>query len=106
MEQSLNTRPPRLYVIVISNISRSQQAIQAGHGVAKFVAAFPHLWGNRTLIYLRVPDEVELLNWFNKLQAKNADVVCYEDPSWKSSTAVAVFGTDEIIEDLKSLSLI
>jgi hypothetical protein len=106
MEYDPSTRPPRLYVIVRANISRSQQAIQAGHGVAKFVAAFPHLWGNRTLIYLRVPDETELLNWFTKLQAMNANVVCYEDPSWKSQTAVAVFGSDEIIEELKTLSLI
>lgn len=103
----MNTeKPPRLYVIVRSNITRSQQAIQAGHAVAKFVKEFPNLWGNRTLLYLRVGSEEELLALRDKLSLFSSNLVTYTDPSWNSVTAIGVFGSPEVIEAVKDLSLI
>lgn len=101
-----NEKPPRLYVIVRSNISRSQQAIQAGHAVAKFVKLFPEVWPNRTLLYLRVPDEESLLELHQKLLEVSQHVILYQDPSWNSATSIGVFGTPEVMAIVKDLSLI
>lgn len=103
----MNTeKPPRLYIIVRANITRSQQAIQAGHAVAKFVKEFPDIWANRTLLYLRVGSEEDLLELKSKLDLISSNVVAYTDPSWNSVTAIGVFGSPEVIEAVKGLSLI
>lgn len=99
-------KPPRLYVIVRSNLTRSQQAIQCGHAVAKFVKEYPEVWPNRTLLYLRVASEEELLSWQEKLSHTNTPLVIYKDPSWNNHTSLAVFGTPEVMELVKNLSLI
>lgn len=99
-------KPPRLYVIVRSNISRSQQAIQAGHAVAKFVTAYPNAWPNRTLLYLRVADEASLMVYYERLKQVQDKIVLYSDPSWNNATSVGVFGSPEVQEIVKDLSLI
>lgn len=99
-------KPPRLYVIVRANITRSQQAIQCGHAVAKFVKEYPDVWPNRTLLYLRVGSEEELVALHEQLKLISQNVVIYKDPSWDSFTAVGVFGSPEVMEAVKGLSLI
>jgi hypothetical protein len=99
-------KPPRLYIIVRSNISRSQQAIQAGHAVAKFVQHFPTLWPNRALLYLRVASEEELNNLYEELKLITKNIVLYQDPNWNSNTSIGVFGDEAVIEKVKNLSLI
>lgn len=53
----------KLYVIVRSDLSKSQQAVQAGHVLAQWMLEHPKdisSWSNGTLIYLKVKDEIEL----------------------------------------------
>lgn len=102
----MDPRPPRLYVVVRSNISRSQQAIQCGHAVAKFVKEYPDVWPNRTLLYLRVADEESLLSLYEKIKSLSQNHVIYTDPSWNTATSFGVFGSPEVQEALKGLSLI
>lgn len=100
------TEIPRLYVVVRGNMTRSQQAIQCGHAVAKFVKQFPDVWPNRTLIYLRTPSEEDLLKLHNDLLQLSKHVVLYQDPSWNNSTSLAVLSTPEVKPLLQKLSLI
>jgi hypothetical protein len=87
-------------------MTRSQQAIQCGHGVAKFVKEFPEVWPNRTLLYLRVGSEEELVALYEQLKAISHHVVLYKDPSWDSFTSIGVFGSPEVMAAVKGLSLI
>lgn len=45
----------KLYILVRRDLSKSQQAVQAGHAVAEFCRRFPEY---RTLVYLAVTEEV------------------------------------------------
>lgn len=99
-------KPPRLYIIVRANITRSQQAIQCGHAVAKFVKEFPDVWPNRTLLYLRVGSEEELIALHEKLNLISPSLIIYKDPSWNSFTSIGVFGSPEVMEAVQGLNLI
>jgi len=54
----------KLYVLVRKDLSKSQQAVQAGHVVAEYLLRGPHtMWDNGTLVYLSVRNENELKFW-------------------------------------------
>ena len=59
---------PRMYVLVWNKLSKSQQAVQAGHAVAQYLVQNPlSQWKNQTLVYLKV-SEKQLHNYFDELQ--------------------------------------
>ena len=54
----------KLYVLVRKDLSKSQQAVQAGHVVAEYLLRGPRtVWDNGTLVYLGVRNENELKFW-------------------------------------------
>jgi len=48
-----------MYVLVLNSLSKSQQAVQAGHALADYLLTFDccDIWNNDALIYLRATAE-------------------------------------------------
>jgi hypothetical protein len=54
----------KLFVLTRKDLSKSQQAIQAGHALAEYLLRGPvTFWENGTLVYLAVKDETNLRLW-------------------------------------------
>jgi len=84
-----------LYVIVRKDLPKSSAAVQAGHAVAKFV--FEHgshiSWKNGTLVYLTVPNKMQLLHVKGELGDKLISE--FEEPDLDNElTAIAVLGDE------------
>lgn len=47
----------KLYVVTRSDLTKSQQAVQAGHALAEFLLTQKTTWDNGTLVYLKVANE-------------------------------------------------
>lgn len=94
----------KMYVVVRGDMSKSQQAVQAGHALAQLLITKKVGWKNGTLIYLSVPSERKLRNLLNKVPTKNKAYFC--EPFWDNSlTAFAAYGR-EVGEFLKELPLV
>ena len=102
----------KLYVLIRSDLSKSQQAVQAGHAVAEFCKAefgrhgwvgseytnLPWRWTNGTLVYLKVRDEDELREWAKKIDSHHP---FYEPDIGNQMTAFAVLGHQDGFENLR-----
>ena len=81
----------RLYVLVRSDLSISQQAVQAGHAVAQWMLERRE-WENEILVYIGVTHR-ELREWAEALGDR---AVAWREPDWNDQlTAVAVVGKRE-----------
>ena len=70
----------RLYVIInTAGLTSAQQAVQAGHVVAKWLLAYPSPWQNEVLVYTQVNSEDKLLEYAGGLQAVGSAYVLYQD---------------------------
>lgn len=93
---------PKLYVLVRSDLSKAQQAVQAGHAVAEFCRAEaarggPWRWTNGTLVYLRVRDLEALREWHERLE----NCCPFFEPYYKNQmTAFAILGKQPGFEEL------
>jgi len=86
----------KLYILTLESLSKSHQAVQAGHAVAAYLLKNPKtVWDNGTLVYLKVPS---LEPW-----AQHADAVFHE-PFWDNMlTAVAILGKSDLVKGLPLL---
>lgn len=104
----------KLYCLVRSDLSRSQQAVQAGHAVAEWCKneherywwdGTEHRheewrWHNGTLVYLRVVGEDELRHWFERCEEP---VAFYEPDIGNQMTAFCTLTPAEGFDLLKLL---
>jgi peptidyl-tRNA hydrolase len=72
----------KLYVLVRKDLSKSQQAVQAGHAVAEWLLHSPDSsdWKNGTLVYLSVENEEDLEYMVQKLVKKGENVTAFREP--------------------------
>lgn len=96
----------KLYILVRRDMSPEQQAVQAGHAVAKFVKDYPKSsWTNGTLIYLSVTDVKSFTMWntiFGALSHKTQKVAQQplsglyydQDLHGQDATAAYFYGRD------------
>ena len=94
----------KMYVLVRRDLSTSQQAVQAGHAVAKLVQrGLPHSW-NGTLVYLGVNDEDRLDDWKQKLATRDIEHIEFREPDIGDElTAIATVDPGKVFSKLKLL---
>jgi hypothetical protein len=94
----LQTKGPRkraLYVIVRKDLSRSAQAVQAGHALAQFLLEHKTPWSNGTLVYLGAADESHLNSVRESLSEHNMSE--FKEPDMNNElTAIAVLGGENL----------
>ena len=98
----------KLYILIRSDISPEQQAVQAGHAVAKFCQDHPGIaWRNGKLIYLSVKDHDSIEMWQRIIVKMTQDTPLmgvWRDPDYYGTQEVAmyVYGgeAEEILRDL------
>lgn len=94
----------KMYVLVRSDLSISQQAVQAGHAVAEAILHGLQNGWNKTLVYLRVKDEAELLRWMEKLEYRGKEYAEFREPDIGNQlTAIALVDESKMFSKLKLL---
>ena len=98
----------KLYVLVCSNLSKSQQAVQAGHAVAEWVKSWwvegESDWDN-TLVYLRSKDIEEDWNKFYSVDPIWTEPFHEPDLDYKL-TAFAIPGDGDVPKMLENYRLV
>jgi len=86
----------KLYILIRDDISPEQQAVQAGHTIAKFLLDNPKTdWSNGTLVYLSVEKgDVDWMEVFNHELYKDviAHGIFYDPDLHKGPTASYAYG--------------
>jgi len=94
----------RLYVLVRSDLTPAQSAVQAGHAVAEYMLDSSATWKNSTLIYLKVNSLCHLKKWMNKLGSLGVKYISWREPDINNEvTAIATTGSSEIFRNLNLL---
>lgn len=94
----------KMYVLVRSDLTNIQQAVQAGHAIAEYLLAYKTSWDNGTLIYLQVGNETALRRWANKLDLRGVAWKGFVEPDMDNElTALASVGDGKIFRGLRLL---
>jgi len=98
----------KLYVLVRNDLSKSQQAVQAGHAVAEFLLSYKDTeWKNGILVYLKSPGDWDLYNNMERALKKGAPYIPFYEPDMNDEiTAVAILGTEGIPDMLENYRLV
>jgi len=86
----------KMYVLVLKSLSKSQQAVQAGHALAEFLLKQYNKeelpWKNGDLVYLKATWAELMIHTSDKM---NGAVAFYEPDMRGEITAVAMLGDDK-----------
>ena len=95
----------KLYILVSSDLTKSQQAVQACHVVAEFMKFDDcrKQWPNETIVLLKVND---LPGWFHKMDDISESWIEFFEPDLDDKlTAIAAWGP-QLESVLKNLPLL
>jgi peptidyl-tRNA hydrolase len=95
----------KLYVIVRKDLSKSQQAVQAGHALAEYLLHGPiSRWQNGTLIYLGVKGLKQLENLKQRFLEEGIPYIEFKEPDLNNeTTAITTETNNHYIERLNLL---
>lgn len=95
----------KMFVIVRKDLTKSQQAVQAGHALSEFLLHGPPTsWQNGTLIYLGVKDLYHLEKIKRKLEREDVRFISFNEPDLNDeTTAIATDMPSKTIERLTLL---
>lgn len=95
----------KLYVVVRKDLSHSQRAVQAGHGLSEFLLKRRDLsWSNGTLVLLGVRNEDELLSVHKRLLDIGFDHEVFREPDLSNQiTSLAGLGSNEVFRPISLL---
>lgn len=94
----------KLYVVVRKDLTKSQQAVQAGHALAEYLLKNKCTWDNGTLVYLGIKDKHNLKSLTYSLFDNKIDYELFCEPDLDGEpTALASLGNNEYFEDMRLL---
>lgn len=95
----------KLYIIVRKDLTKSQQAVQAGHALAEFLLHGQSTrWNNGTLVYLGVKDLFHLEKIKRRFTDENIYFVEFNEPDMNNeTTAISTTERNKYIERLNLL---
>lgn len=88
----------RLYILIRNDLSNAQKAVQAGHAIAQWMIEHHSKkeWNNNTLIYLTIPNEQDLTDWFEIAKMKQLQCSCFREPDMNDQmTAIAILADEK-----------
>ena len=91
-----------MFVIVRKDLTKSQQAVQAGHALAEYLLKGPATnWQNGTLIYLGVKGLTQLENLKHKFEMYDIPYMEFREPDLNNEiTAIATDRSNRFIKKL------
>lgn len=93
-----------MFVIVRKDLSKSQQAVQAGHALAEYLLRGPATeWQNGTLIYLGVKGLTQLENLKHKFEIYDIPYKEFREPD--IGNEITAIATDKENRFIKKLNL-
>ena len=90
----------KLYVLIDKSLRPVYGCVQGGHAVAQWMIEHPHSkqWHNDYLIYL----SADISKWKRKLEFLEVNYTEFKEPDLDNqTTALAVFGHEELFKNLK-----
>lgn len=92
----------KMYVLTRRDLTKSQQAVQAGHALAQYLIDYSdNPWTNGTLVYLGVGCEDSLLGWMSQVVKRDIKCSGFEEPDLDHEiTAFAAYDEDGRLEEL------
>jgi hypothetical protein len=90
----------KLYVLIDKSLKPVYGCVQGGHAVAQWMLEHPDSqeWQNEYLIYL----SADVSKWKRKLEFLEVEYTEFKEPDLDyRTTAIAVFGHDELFKNLK-----
>ena len=92
----------KMYVLVRSDLSKSQQAVQGGHAVAEYLLKYkPLKWDNGTMVYLSIhPDD--FMGWRDELSRLEViqpySVFSEPDLDYQATAIAVICETDALFD--------
>ena len=90
----------KLYILVDTRLTPSQRAVQACHAAIEFAKAFPD-WQHQSLVILGLDGEREVLDYYKRVLG-GCMRIAFTESYWDNRmTAIACYGCDDLVKDLK-----